>query len=85
MERDNRCPICRKIEPLQQPQNTYSSQEDHLTFNADRPRASSYSHPTTTTTNRQTLPNINLRRRYNNYIVPLNNYVDPQAKNRIYK
>jgi hypothetical protein len=94
LERDNRCPICRKIEPLQQqqqPQNTDSNQTDHLTSNVDRPRASSYSHPTTqqtttpNSTNRQNLPNINLRRRYNNYIVPLNNYVDPQAKNRIHK
>lgn len=92
LARDNRCPICRKIEPLQQPQNAHPSQKEHLTHNVDRPRASSYSHPTTqqttttaTTTNHQTLPSINLRRRYNNYIVPLNNYVDPKANSRVHK
>lgn len=94
LERDNRCPICRKIEPLQE--KTAPSNHTHLSNNVYRHRASSYSHPTQqttnthitnthTTTNRQNLPNINLRRRYNNYIVPLNNYVDPQAKNRVHK
>ena len=97
LERDNRCPICRKIEPLQE--KTTPSNHTHLPNNVYRHRASSYSHPTqqttnthttnthttTTTTNRQNLPNINLRRRYNNYIVPLNNYVDPNAPYRVNK
>ena len=84
---DNRCPICRKIEPLQE--KTTPSNHTHLPNSVYRHRTSSYSHPTQQTTNTNTtgqnLPNINLRRRYNNYIVPLNNYVDPNAPYRVHK
>jgi len=96
---DNRCPICRKIEPLQEKTASRQQEHTHLPNSVYRHSTSSYSHPTqqttnthttnthttTTNTNRQNLPNINLRRRYNNYIVPLNNYVDPNAPYRVHK
>jgi len=84
---------------LQEKTASRQQEHTHLPNSVYRHSTSSYSHPTqqttnthttnthttTTNTNRQNLPNINLRRRYNNYIVPLNNYVDPNAPYRVHK
>ena len=74
LAKDVRCPICRTIhtEPIQ---NRYR-------------RQSVPSIPRTTRMEveeeRAQLPPLNLRHRYNNYVVPQNNYVNPNAYDKKY-
>ena len=67
---DARCPICRTIHV--EPMKRYR-------------RQTSPTVPTAMEVEQQThLPPLNLRHRYNNYVVPPNNYVDPSAYSRKY-
>ncbi len=71
--RDVRCPICRQIhtEPVKRRAQSVPDAYLHKE-NTDR---SSFRRRR----NRTSLPRMNLRQRYNNYVVPQNNYVDPEA------
>lgn len=61
--KDARCPICRRIHT--EPTNYNNELPELETTSQDDERVP--------------LPPINIRRRYNNYVVPPNNYVDPYA------
>ena len=65
LSRDVRCPICRSIHA--EPMKRYRRQSEP---NISTPME---------VDNEPALPPINLRHRYNNYVVPSNNYVNPDA------
>lgn len=89
LERDNRCPVCRKINPLKKPQTSkrrlsyplhrQQQQQQQQQLQLQQSQSLTNIRNLNLRTIRSRLPSINLRRRYNNYIVPLNNYVDPTA------
>ena len=86
LARDQRCPICRSIHV--EKGSTNSSRRRSSMFTSH-----STSAPTLHNVNRirnrartrgseTSLPSVNLLHRYNNYVIPRNNYVDPNAYDR---
>lgn len=84
-QQDNRCPICRDVQSEYEEQGDVKMRDEEAEEEAEEEelheinRANSYRNLT-----RDNSLSNNIRRRYNNYIIPINNFVDQTVQESLH-